>query len=467
MTDKIINENNKDNKDFGHTRLQWIVVMIVSMMMLNYGMETGWLSPMTKILTSDLSPTGSALSSSEFTWVSSITALTAVCVVSLYAYITDAFGRKAGVLAVGIPQLLSWAMKLFATNTTLLIISRAVAGFASAGCFIALPIYVREISQDSIRGAAVALLMLMQNLGCFFMYLIGGYLDYYTILGISLSVSLISTVLMVFAPESPAHLVKKEKFEEAAKTLALLRGVQSDHKSIQLEMNEMKNDEEYYKSLPHLTFVNIFKNKAWRRGLLRIILVNTAQSGSGIFAILTYVWVILSSTGASGDPDLQSLVVPVLLLFGSLVSMVWVQKFGRKVILVSMHTLIAAAMTCLGTYLVLQHNGFSPPDWIPLFAIAASVWAYAAGVLPLFYVIVSEMFHFQVRSKLMGCIVSYSWFVSSIQLLAFIPVSEMFGIYTMFFIYGFINIVGAIAALVLLPETKGKTIEEIEKILSG
>ncbi|CAH0760114.1 unnamed protein product [Diatraea saccharalis] len=331
MTDKIINENNKDNKDFGHTRLQWIVVMIVSMLMFNYGLETGWLSPMTKILTSELSPTGSPLSSSELTWVGSILPFTAVLLVSFYAYITNVFGRKIGVLAVGIPQLMSWVLRLLATNTTLLILSRAVAGIASAGCFIAIPMYVREISQDSIRGSTVSLLILMQNVGFLFMYIMGSYLNYYTILWISLSAATLSTVLMLFAPESPPYLVKKEKLDEAVKTLAKLRGLQADHKIIQLEVSDMKDEEQYYKSLPYLTFVNIFKNKAWRRGFLRVILINTSQSGSGTFAIMTYVWVILSSSGVSFDPNLQSLVVPVLLLFGSVVSMVLVRKFGRKV----------------------------------------------------------------------------------------------------------------------------------------
>ncbi|CAH0760115.1 unnamed protein product [Diatraea saccharalis] len=331
MTDKIKNENSKDRIRLGNTRFQWAVVMSVSLMMFNDGMENGWLSPVTKILTSEMSPTGSALTSNELIWVGSTLAFTALCLVSFFAYISDAYGRKAGVLAVGIPQLMNWAIKLFATNTTLLIFSRAVAGIASAGCFIALPIYVREISQDSIRGSTVSLLILMQNVGFLFMYIMGSYLNYYTILWISLSAATLSTVLMLFAPESPPYLVKKEKLDEAVKTLAKLRGLQADHKIIQLEVSDMKDEEQYYKSLPYLTFVNIFKNKAWRRGFLRVILINTSQSGSGTFAIMTYVWVILSSSGVSFDPNLQSLVVPVLLLFGSVVSMVLVRKFGRKV----------------------------------------------------------------------------------------------------------------------------------------
>ncbi|CAH0403102.1 unnamed protein product [Chilo suppressalis] len=467
MKAKINNEiSNKNTEEQGHTRVQWIVVVIASLMMFLYGMENGWMSPMTKVLTSDQSPTGYPLSGTELSWVSSVLPLTAVCLVPLYAFITDAYGRKFGVLAVGIPQLICCTLRLFATNTTMLILSRASAGVAASGCFISMPIYVREICQDSIRGATVAFLMLMQNFGLLTMYLMGSYLSYHIILWITITITVLAIGLIIFAPESPAFLAKNEKYDEAAKTLALLRGLEVNHKIIELEINEMRNEELRYKSLPEITFINIFKNKAWRSGFLRALLVNTSQSGNGTFAIMTYGWVILSSSKISIDPDLQTLVVPILMIFGSMVSLVFVQKFGRKVIIVSMQILIAVAMTCMGVVLMLQHSGFSPPGWVLLLSVAISVWAYAAGVVSIFYVIVSEMFSFQVRSKIMGILVSYSWFVSSLQLIVFVPISEMFGMHTMFFIYAGVNVFGGVGALLLMPETKDKTVEEIERILS-
>jgi MFS transporter, SP family, major inositol transporter len=64
-----------------------------------------------------------------------------------------------------------------------------------------------------------------------------------------------------------------------------------------------------------------------------------------------------------------------------------------------------------------------------------------------------------------GCIITYSWFINSAQLFIFTSITEFFGMYVMFFIFAGINLFGAIGTLVLLPETKGKSIEEIEKIL--
>lgn len=459
-------DDSSDQTERGHTRVQWLVVIIASMTLMTYGLQTGWISPMTRVLQSELSPTGYPLSDSEMSWLSSSMALIAVCGVPLYAYIADAYGRKVGVLAVAFPQVLCWVMKLTATNTTVLIIARLVAGLPAGGCFNVLPLYIREIGQANMRGAMVSSCLLMQNVGLLSMYIIGTYLDYYTVLWISLCVGAVPAVAMLFAPESPAYLVKREKLDEAAKTIAFLRGLEVNNKVVQLEVDTMRSEELHYSSLPKLTFVTIFKNRAWRRGFLRIMLIITAQASSGSYAFMTYAYVIFSTLGVTLDPNLQSLVVPSLLICGSLVSLVCVQRVGRKMLLVATYMLSFAALVCLGVVFLLQHYGYNIPSWVGMAAVATSVWAYSAGVTPAFYVVMSEIFNFQVRSKLIGCIVSHGWFTSSMQLVLFMPICEAFGMYTVFFMYAGVNLFGAIATLVLLPETKGKTVEEIEEILS-
>lgn len=67
----------------------------------------------------------------------------------------------------------------------------------------------------------------------------------------------------------------------------------------------------------------------------------------------------------------------------------------------------------------------------------------------------------------MGTIVTYAWFLSFIQLLTFGPISRELGLYAMFYIYAGINLLGAIYTIILQPETKGKSIEEIEDELRG
>jgi MFS family permease len=82
--------------------------------MLNYGMQGGWISPMTKVLKSDLSPSGVPLSDDEISWIGSTMSIAAVFGVPLYTYIADKFGRKTGIIAMAVPQAVS-AWETFST----------------------------------------------------------------------------------------------------------------------------------------------------------------------------------------------------------------------------------------------------------------------------------------------------------------------------------------------------------------
>lgn len=450
----------------GHTHVQWLYAVFASTTLMTYGLQAGWISPMTKVLQSEDSPTG-PLTDTELSWVGSILPLTATFCVALYAYIADAYGRKFGVIAIAAPQAICWAIKLTATNPTTLIIARVMAGIPAGGCFNLVPMYVKEISQDDIRGSVVSMSLLMQNFGLLIMYAMGSYLAYHMVVYIVISIPIVTVVVMLFAPESPAFLVKQERFEEAAQTVARLRGLDVDSKVVKNEMDYMKNEEKQYSSLPTVTFLNIFKNKAWRRGFFLVMALISAQSFNGNFTILTYAWTIMSESGVTANPELTSLVVPMLMICGSTVSMMCVERFGRKKLLTITYSVTVVAMITLATTQLLRSQGWILPSWLPVIAIAASVWAYAAGVTPMVYVIMSEMFSFQVRAKLIGLLVTYAWFMSSTQVSIFTPIANSFGMYTLFYMFGAVNLLGAVLTCVVIPETKGRSIEQIEQILTA
>ncbi|XP_028155917.1 facilitated trehalose transporter Tret1-like [Ostrinia furnacalis] len=452
----------------GHTYVQWLVTILVATTLLNYGLQNGWMSPMKKVLQSNDSPTGVPLTDSEVSWIASTMPITAVFGVSMYAYIADAYGRKIGVITMVIPQAICWIITLLSTHTAVLIVARIFAGLPAGGCFNLVPMYIKEISQDNIRGTLVALSMMSQSIGLLVMYAIGSYLNYYVVLWIVLCVPIISTVLLVvIAPESPAFLVKKGKTEDAARTIAKLRGLDINSKIVQNEIDFMKNEEHHYQTMEHITFWSIFKNKAWRRGFILCMLIMTALDLNGAMSVMTYAWSIMTRSGVTVNPELQTLSVPIVMILGSFVAITFVERFGRKPLLSGAFAVTMVAWLCLGIVHILQENGVAIPGWVAVVSIVVSVWAYAAGILPVTYILLAEMFNFQVRAKLIGCIVTYGWFTSAVQLAVYDPISNAFGAHTMFFIFAAINLAGALVVLIFVPETMGKSVEEIEKILLG
>lgn len=113
---------------------------------------------------------------------------------------------------------MSLSLRLFSPTAAALIIGRTLAGISGGGCFIVIPMYVKEISQESLTGILVSQQVLYQNIGVLAMYIIGIYLDYYTSLWIIAILPIVTMILMLKAPESPAFLVKQEKIDVRAIT---------------------------------------------------------------------------------------------------------------------------------------------------------------------------------------------------------------------------------------------------------
>lgn len=106
-----------------------------------------------------------------------------------------------------------WLLTIIWLKSEVIIIGRAVAGIGNAMCYVVTPTYIKEISDDNIRGTLCSFLVLAQNLGFISMYVIGDLLSFKTVLWISLIVPVIHFIVFLSAPESPSYLVKKKKLE--------------------------------------------------------------------------------------------------------------------------------------------------------------------------------------------------------------------------------------------------------------
>ncbi|CAK1543356.1 unnamed protein product [Leptosia nina] len=453
----------KDQKSSkGHTYKQWLIAILANVALFVYGIENSWISPMTKILQSQNSPAGQPLSDYAISWIASLMCFSAVFGTAMYAYIADRYGRKIAVMGLLYPQGLSWALKLYPTPVTLTL-SRIVGGIPAGGCFNVVPMYVKEISQDNIRGTLGSLLILSQNLGVLYMYIIGAYLDYYSVQWAIISIAFVAAILMIKAPEAPAFLIKKGKIGEAIETVASLRGLPKDDKAVLEIIDEMKKQEEQFENLPRIALKDLFTDEKWRRSVLIVLVAASVHGWSGAYAIIVYAFTLLSYAGADFDisPEVQSFCFPIVMIAACFLNAVFVDRLGRKPLLAGAYVASTVSFAVLATTLLLNKNGGSAPGWLPLLAMIVCVFAYAGGISSMLYIIMTEIFNFQIRGKVMGVVVTYIWFVESLQLLIYAPISNFFGYHTLFYIFAGINLVGFIFTLLFIPETKGKSEEEV------
>ncbi|CAG9570622.1 unnamed protein product [Danaus chrysippus] len=407
-------------------------------------MDCGWISSMTKILQSNESPTGQAITDNDLSWIASSLSIAAI------------FG-------------ISWIIRLSYPTTITLILSRVLSGLSAGGCFIIVPMYVKEISQDDIRGVLGTLVILLQTTGLLFMYVIGTYLSYFTVTVITLSISIAATILVFKAPESPAFLVKLEKYEEAAETVAYLRGLDKNDKTVQNVLDCMKDEEALFKSLPNITFASIFKNRTWRRALFLITATFVFHALNGTYVIVTYASTILISTGVKFEisPEVQTFSFPIFMIVGSLLLAAIVEKVGRKPLLIGSFLITAICMALIVIMMILQERGWNVPSWLPVLAIVMAVSMYGAGVSPLPYIIMTEMFSFQIRAKAMGMIVTVAWSFTAVLVISYTPMNNYIAPYAPFILYAVINFLGSIFTLLFIPETRAKTEEQINTLLEN
>ncbi|XP_026318297.1 facilitated trehalose transporter Tret1-like isoform X2 [Hyposmocoma kahamanoa] len=396
-------KSEKNCSKTGHTYLQWLLAILVNTTLLTFGLQFGWISATTKVLQSNDSPTG-PLTDTEISWVASTLSLSAAFGGPLYSVVADKLGRKIAVLAIIIPQTICWVIKILATNVATLIVGRAFAGLAAGGCFNVIPIYIKEISQDDNIGLLGSLFIMFQNIGIFLIYAIGPYLDYRTVILIALPVPVVTMAVMLKAPETPAFLVKVKRYEEAIATIALLRRLDINDKPVQNEFQCLRNEDVYFKSIPNVSLKTIWMHKPWRRGALLMTVMLNITAFNGCTSIITYASSIMVSSGVTLNPELQTLSFPVIMVLAAFVSMACIERFGRKTLSSIGLIGVAICLISLAIIIHLQCHGIFPPGWLTVACIILALAFYAAGICPVPYIMMSEMFNFQIRAKIIAMI---------------------------------------------------------------
>ncbi|KOB64513.1 Sugar transporter, partial [Operophtera brumata] len=180
------------------------------MPILSYGTAMGWISPNKALLMGDYSPSNSPLSEEDVSWMASI-------------------------MFIFAPIALGWAVKLICTHPIALIGARALIGFGSGGGFVVCPLYVKEISEDSIRGMTGTFVIFSQTVGNLLIFILGDQLPFYTVLWILLAIPILHFCMLLRLPETPSFLIKQGKNE----VLGWLRSLPADDKLISEEVDAL------------------------------------------------------------------------------------------------------------------------------------------------------------------------------------------------------------------------------------
>ena len=407
------------------------------------------------------------VSTDELSWIISLFNVGEIIGFLLYPLIIDRIGRKNTLLAFFLPQILSCTLILIAQNVITLFSARIIGGIGYGAGTVVQIIYVNEIADKNIRGLLISISRLAFLIGCISIILVGSFTSYDMMNLVVLLLQPIFILTFFFVPESPYFYLKCHREEEALKSLSKLRGIE-DIKILDIEINKMKEDIIEDGKSKNFALRNLFENKRHRKAffIVATIKIGVAFSGSSVIAV--YTQEIFSYTGFFIPPEYSMIILVTIVSIGVVPIVLLVDYVGRRVMILYGSIVCSLSLTVLGLFfflkIYLHINGLSSISWSPLVALIFLELASVA-LLCTSFVISGEIFSSQVKSTALSFLYIKTKLLEVLIKLSFENVVGVFQIYGVFWIYAAACFLLCLTGFYITPETKGKTLEEIQILL--
>lgn len=256
-------------------------------------------------------------------------------------------------------------------------IGRFLCGI-SAGCYCyVLPIYVGEISENSIRGSMLSLYQVLLNIGVLFVFTLGNYTSLLTLNIVCGVIPILYSIGFFALPESPIILLQQNREIDAKNSLKRLRNI---HHNVDAEIETLKGQIEDSK-LHKKSFIEVFQTKSTKKAFIIIMLQFFFFQMSGINVVLFYSTVIFVEAGINLDAGVASIIVAGVQVLSTLLSVAFADRFGRKILLSLSNGFMALGLIGIGTYFTVK-DGSSDVEglgWIPVLALCIFVIAFSGG----------------------------------------------------------------------------------------
>jgi len=417
------------------------------------------------------------LSTFQVGWTNASQVVSATIAIFLAGPLADRVGRRTVLRGAAMLFAIAAVVSALAQGMVALIVGRLIGGLGIGAVLVAGPMYIAEIAPPALRGRMVTYQQLFIVIGIALAF-VSNYLivhvenfgfDWITTLHLAdwnwrwmVGIGAVPAVIYLFAllwiPESPRWLAMHERLDAARRVLVRAHGAEL----AEAELEELRASLAREKS-PHEARLRDLLAPELRAVLVVGVIVAIFQQITGISSVLAYANVIFERAGAAGDASfMQTVYVGLVNLVFTVLAMLLIDRVGRR-------PLLLFGLAGMGVSLALAAYGFSrageTQSALVLAGLLGFVASFATSIGPVMWVLLSEIFPNRVRALAISCVGLVNSTICFLTQLLFPWQMERFGGAVTFAMYGVFALLGLLLLAKVLPETRGRSLEELEESL--
>ena len=380
--------------------------------------------------------------------------------------IADRVGRKKSLVIAGVIFVVSTVACALAPNVPFLIVARIALGYAVGVASVVVPLYLAELAPASQRGRIVTVNQLMLVIGLFLAFVINAVLAnsindqvvWRYMLGVAVIPAAALLLGMLTLPDTPRWYATKQRWAEARLTLErahLANRVEAEYEQIMaiVEADAIKGKHSALATL---------RSEPWMKRLIVIgVILAMAQQTTGINVVMYYAPTVLESSGLTRSASLlASVTVGIAMIVFTVVGMWILGVMGRRrMMLLGFGGVAVSHFGLLITYLLPNSDLRSYLILVFMLLVTAAMVTFLGTTG---FLVLSELFPLPIRGFAMGASLGGLWIANSLISFLFPILAETYGSVAVFSGFMVLNVLAALFAFHFIPETKGRTLEELE-----
>ncbi|KAI8139029.1 general substrate transporter [Fennellomyces sp. T-0311] len=406
----------------------------------------------------------------------------------LINFFADRFGRKLAIIVSSVIFIIGGILQAVAQNLATMLAGRFVAGFGVGCCSMLVPMYIAEIAPRKLRGRLGTLWQFLIVLGIMMSYWVDygcvrhipeGNKQWRTALGIQIIPGGLLLIGMFFLPESLRWLALRDRYDDVLRTLVFLRDQPEDDPEIVQEIEEIRAAVTLELESKSSRWTEIFIPNNLRRLFIGIWL-QIFQQWTGTNAVNYYAPDIFRSIGLTQEnTDILATgvygIVKVVFVFVAFF-MIDTRLGRRRTLMLGAVFMMVAFFVLAGMILGIERDNSAAPEgelqhvgakgYVAMVMIYLFAVGYEFSWGPVVWVVCSEIFPTRIRAVCLSLTTAFNWAMNA-TIAKVTPIMMQNITYGTYFFFGCCAILMGTFTYVLVPETRGRSLEEMEEVFSG